>query len=51
VHNTLADGRVSPGAWDVSTLAPGLYTLRIIAADYAGNVALEGRDLAIEVVE
>ncbi|AVR96651.1 NHL repeat-containing protein [Pseudoduganella armeniaca] len=51
VHNTLADGRVSPGAWDVSELAPGLYTLRIYAADYAGNVAVEGRDLAIEVVE
>ncbi|WUR15736.1 NHL repeat-containing protein [[Empedobacter] haloabium] len=51
VHNTLADGRVSPGAWDVSGLALGSYTLRIFAADYAGNVAVEGRDLAIEVVE
>ncbi|WEF34829.1 NHL repeat-containing protein [Pseudoduganella chitinolytica] len=50
-HATLADGRVSPGAWDVAGLAPGLYTLRIHAADYAGNVAVEGRDVAIEVTE
>jgi hypothetical protein len=49
LHNTLANGRVTPGAWDVSAIAPGRYTLRIFAADYAGNVATEGRDLAIAV--
>ena len=49
LHNTLADGRVTPGAWDVSAIAPGNYTLRIFAADHAGNVAVEGRDLAIAV--
>ncbi|GGZ06295.1 gluconolaconase [Pseudoduganella plicata] len=49
LHNTLANGRVTPGAWDVSSIAPGRYTLRIFAADYAGNVATEGRDLAIAV--
>ena len=49
LHNRLAEGRVTPGAWDVSTLEPGRYTLRIFAADYAGNVATEGRDLAIAV--
>jgi sugar lactone lactonase YvrE len=49
LHNRLAEGRVTPGAWDVSSLEPGNYTLRIFAADYAGNVATEGRDLAIAV--
>ncbi|GGY38368.1 NHL repeat-containing protein [Pseudoduganella albidiflava] len=49
LNNTLADGQVSPGAWDVSGIAPGNYTLRIYAADYAGNVAVEGRDVAITV--
>jgi hypothetical protein len=33
----------------VDGLAPGDYLLRIHAADYAGQVALEGRDLAITV--
>jgi hypothetical protein len=49
LNNTLAEGRVGPGTWDVSAIAPGNYTLRIYAADYAGNVAVEGRDLAITV--
>jgi hypothetical protein len=33
----------------VGALAPGDYILRIYAADYAGQVATEGRDLAIRV--
>jgi hypothetical protein len=49
LNNTLADGQVSPDSWDVSGIAPGNYTLRIYAADYAGNVAEEGRDLPIKV--
>ena len=49
VNNTLQDGRVAPGTWKVGALAPGDYILRIYAADYAGQVALEGRDLAIKV--
>ncbi|HEX8603419.1 MAG TPA: NHL repeat-containing protein, partial [Pseudoduganella sp.] len=49
LNNTLADGKVGPGSWDVSAIAPGNYTLRIYAADYAGNVAVEGRDLAIAI--
>jgi len=49
LNNTLAGGQVSPGAWDVSSIAPGDYTLRIFAADYAGNVAVDGRDLPITV--
>ncbi len=49
LNNTLADGQAAPGTWDVSGIAPGNYTLRIYAADYAGNVATEGRDLPIAI--
>ncbi|MBD8528923.1 MULTISPECIES: gluconolaconase [unclassified Massilia] len=49
VNNTLQNGRVAPGNWQVGALAPGDYILRIYAADYAGQVALEGRDLAVRV--
>ncbi len=49
VNNTLQGGRVAPGSWKVDALAPGDYILRIYAADYAGQVATEGRDLAIRV--
>ncbi len=49
VNNTLQGGRVAPGSWKVGALAPGDYILRIYAADYAGQVATEGRDLAIRV--
>jgi len=49
VNNTLQGGVALPGVWRVDGLAPGGYTLRIYAADYAGQVALEGRDLAITV--
>jgi hypothetical protein len=49
VNNTLRGGLALPGSWRVDSLAPGDYTLRIYAADYAGQVALEGRDLAITV--
>jgi sugar lactone lactonase YvrE len=49
VTNTVRDGRAAAGGWDPSTLAPGDYTIRILAADFAGNQALAGRDLAITV--
>ena len=49
VNNTLQGGEVAPGSWKVGALAPGDYILRIYAADYVGQVALEGRDLAIRV--
>lgn len=49
VTNTLQRGLAMPGSWKVDSLEPGDYTLRIYAADYAGQVALEGRDLAITV--
>jgi sugar lactone lactonase YvrE len=49
VNNTLQGGVALPGSWKVDGLAPGDYLLRIHAADYAGQVALEGRDLALTV--
>ncbi|TWI69469.1 DNA-binding beta-propeller fold protein YncE [Pseudoduganella lurida] len=49
LNNSLLDGRAQPGVWEVSGIAPGHYTLRIYAADYAGNVAVEGRDLPIAI--
>jgi len=49
VNNTLQGGLALPGAWKVDGLAPGDYILRIYAADYGGQVALQGRDLAITV--
>ena len=49
VNNTLQGGVALPGSWQVDALAPGDYILRIYAADYGGQVALEGRDLAITV--
>jgi sugar lactone lactonase YvrE len=45
----LEHGNVVPGRWKVSELAPGDYTLRVFAADYAGNTAIAGRDLAVTV--
>ncbi len=47
--NRLADGVVAPGRWAVGALAPGDYLLRIVAADYAGNLAVKGRDLPLRV--
>ena len=49
VTNTVRDGVARSGSWNPAGLAPGDYTIRILAADYAGNVALAGRDLAITI--
>ena len=49
VNNRLHDGEVEAGSWKVGAMPPGNYTLRIHAADYAGQVALQGRDLALVV--
>ena len=48
VTNTVRDGRAPAGFWDTSKLSAGDYILRIIAADYSGNEAQEGRDLRNE---
>lgn len=51
LRHTLAHGRVGAGrgAWRIGALAPGDYVLRILAADYAGNAALAGRDVALTI--
>ena len=43
-------GRAERGLWDTSTLPPGDYTLRILAADFAGNEAVENRDVLVTIV-
>ena len=47
--NTVRDGRVARGVWDTSQLPKGDYVLRIVAADFSGNEAQEGRDVLIRV--
>jgi len=49
VTNRVRDGLAETGGWRPSGLAPGDYTVRILAADYAGNEAVAGRDLPITV--
>jgi len=49
VSNTLQGGQALPGSWKVGGLAPGEYILRVYVADYAGLVAVEGRDLSVLV--
>jgi len=49
VTNTVRDGRAAPGVWDTTQLPKGDYLLRIIAADYSGNEAQDGRDVLVTV--
>jgi 5-hydroxyisourate hydrolase-like protein (transthyretin family) len=49
VTNTVRDGQAKAGVWDTTQLPKGNYVLRIIAADYSGNEAKEGRDVPITV--
>ena len=49
VTNTLRDGRAERGVWDTSQLPKGDYVLRIIARDYSGNEAQQGRDVLVSV--
>ena len=49
VTNTVKDGRASPDVWDTTQLPKGDYVLRIIAADYSGNEAQEGREVLVRV--
>lgn len=49
VTNRVRSGEAETGGWNPSSLATGDYTIRIVAADYAGNVALAGRDLPIRI--
>ncbi|MBY0573371.1 MAG: gluconolaconase, partial [Undibacterium sp.] len=47
--NEIFDGHARTGFWNIKSLAAGDYLLRIYAADYAGNVASKGRDLALRL--
>ncbi|HJR09744.1 MAG TPA: NHL repeat-containing protein [Pyrinomonadaceae bacterium] len=47
--NYVRHGRAARATWDTSALPAGDYTLRIYAADYNGNVATAGRDVAITI--
>ncbi|MET0241590.1 MAG: hypothetical protein ABW184_16985 [Sphingobium sp.] len=49
VTNKVHLGEAQEGGWDPADLPPGKYTIRILAADKAGNVASAGRDLAITI--
>jgi sugar lactone lactonase YvrE len=47
--NAVRRGSAFARAWDSAELPAGDYTLRVFAADFAGNVATANRDLAITV--
>lgn len=49
LHNTLVQGQLTPGLWQIADLPPGSYTLRIHARDYAGNAAVGTRELALQI--
>lgn len=49
VTNSVRDGRAERGSWDTSQLPKGDYILRIVAADFSGNEAQDGRDLKITI--
>lgn len=49
LNNRLRDGEIATGSWRIGALEPGAYILRIHAADFAGQVALDGRDLALVI--
>ena len=49
VTNTVRDGHAKLSFLDVKAIPKGDYLIRIFAADYAGNVAKNGRDLAIRI--
>ena len=49
VTNTVRDGQVARGVWDTTQLPKGDYVLRIIAADFSGNEAHEGRDILLRL--
>ena len=48
--NTFREGEATAGSWDTTTLPPGDYIVRILAADVSGNVATANRDVPVTVV-
>jgi hypothetical protein len=49
VTNIVRDGHARTAYWQLDQVPAGDYLIRIFAADYAGNQAISGRDLAIRV--
>jgi sugar lactone lactonase YvrE len=49
VSNRVRGGHAEIVGWRPADLPPGDYTLRVYAADYVGNEALDGRDLQVTV--
>jgi hypothetical protein len=49
VTNVVRDGAARTGSFNPAALAPGDYVIRVYAADYAGNVAVAGRDLPLSI--
>jgi sugar lactone lactonase YvrE len=49
VTNTVRQGRAERGTWDTNALPPGDYTLRIHAADFAGNEVVDNRDVPVTI--
>lgn len=49
LNSTLDNGEATPGLLKIADLQPGDYTLRIYAADFAGNTAKSGRDLPLTI--
>jgi sugar lactone lactonase YvrE/murein DD-endopeptidase MepM/ murein hydrolase activator NlpD len=45
--NLVKDGHAKTGVWHADELPSGAYLIRILAADFAGNLATTGRDLPI----
>ncbi|HEV7892082.1 MAG TPA: NHL repeat-containing protein [Pyrinomonadaceae bacterium] len=48
--NNVRDGRTSRATWDTSEIPGGDYTLRVLAADFAGNEADANRDVLVTIV-
>ena len=51
VTNNVRDGKFAAGSWQTNQLPAGDYTVRIIARDYAGNMAMKNRDLPIALLD
>jgi hypothetical protein len=49
VTNNLHEGVATEGTWDTTTMPPGDYIVRVLAADIAGNETLTNRDLAVTI--
>ncbi|HEX7914436.1 MAG TPA: NHL repeat-containing protein [Rudaea sp.] len=51
VTNSVRDGKFAAGSWQTDQLPAGDYSVRIIASDYAGNMAMKNRDLPIALMD